>query len=226
MSQSTGQPAQPTKIGMKHSQLSEIVTAELRKDIIDGRYKPGERLVEGRLAESMGVSRIPVREALRGLANEGLVEIRPRHGAVVATLSPDAAREMIEVRAALEGLNARLAARRRAPETITGIQRVLKEAQEKLAEGNIEDLIALNSRFHDVLYDAGNNTVLKELMRSLRERTRVFFWQSTPDDIRKTWEEHEAILRAVAAGDSELAAMLAERHVLHAGTNYLEAASR
>ena len=87
------------------------LTARLRAAILAGRFRPGDRLVEATLARELGISRIPVREALRVLAGEGLVELRPRRGAVIAPLSHRAACEMIEVRASLEGLNARLAAR-------------------------------------------------------------------------------------------------------------------
>ncbi|MCU9611739.1 GntR family transcriptional regulator, partial [Escherichia coli] len=90
--------------------------------ILKGAYAPGERLVENKLSAELGVSRIPVREALRALASEGLVLIEPRRGASVAKLSPDIVREMVEVRATLEGLNAKLAAQRRDPSLVAELQ--------------------------------------------------------------------------------------------------------
>src|SRR5579871_3958044 len=101
------------RIGEEHASLHGQVIAELRQAILSRRLKPGERLVEGRLADELGVSRNPVREAIRVLESEGLVEVTARRGASVITMSDEEARETVEVRALLEGQNARLAARRR-----------------------------------------------------------------------------------------------------------------
>jgi DNA-binding transcriptional regulator YhcF (GntR family) len=109
------------------SPLRDVVTGELRQAILSGRYKPGQRLVEDRLAEDFGVSRNPVREALRSLAAEGLVALTARRGATVAAPSPEDALAMIEVRATLEALNARHAARRRDPQVIDLLSAVLRE---------------------------------------------------------------------------------------------------
>jgi DNA-binding GntR family transcriptional regulator len=209
-----------------HRQLSELVTARIRDSIMSGAYAPGARLIEGRIAEELNVSRVPVREALRALAAEGLVEVRPRHGAVVASLDPASAREMVQIRATLEGLNARLAAEHCTQELARKVTDVLVEGNAKLASGDTTKLLELNARFHDLLYAAGANTMLAELMRTLRDRTRMLFVNATQDEIRMTWEEHAAILRAVQAGDAALAALLAERHVIRAARHYLDQFSK
>ncbi|MFM0198996.1 GntR family transcriptional regulator [Paraburkholderia fungorum] len=205
-----------------HKQLSELVIARLRESITSGAYAPGDRLVEGRIAEELNVSRVPVREALRALASEGLVEVRPRHGAIVASLDPSAAREMVQIRATLEGLNARLAAEHCTPELVRQIERVLQEGNVKVAAGETAGLLELNTRFHDLLYSAGANSMLSDLMRSLRDRTRMLFVNANDAEVRTTWEEHAAILRAVQSGDATLSALLAERHVMRAAQHYLE----
>lgn len=205
-----------------HRQLSELVTARIRDSITTGAYGPGARLIEGRIAEELNVSRVPVREALRALAAEGLVEVRPRLGAVVASLDPASAREMVQIRATLEGLNARLAAEHCTPELARKVTDVLAEGNAKVAAGETEKLLELNARFHDLLYAAGANTMLADLMRTLRDRTRMLFVNATQDEIRQTWEEHAAILRAVQSGDAALAALLAERHVIRAAQHYLD----
>jgi DNA-binding GntR family transcriptional regulator len=97
-------------LGRGHASLAQRVADALRDAILARRYRPGERLVEDRLSEELGVSRIPIREALRALAAEGLVRVEPRRGASVAEVSPQLAGDLVEVRATLEGLNARLAA--------------------------------------------------------------------------------------------------------------------
>lgn len=208
--------------GIEHSQLSEVVAARLREQILRRDFKPGERLVEGKLADVLGVSRIPVREALRLLAAEGLVEITPRRGAAVATLSRGMAREMVEVRATLEGLNARLAARHRDPRILKGIEEVLAAGSGAAQEGELDQLVALNASFHDLLARAGNNSILGDLMRSLRDRTSLVFNKLDIATARQTWEEHTAILQAVASGDEDLAALLATRHVMNAGSEALK----
>ncbi|MBB2930330.1 GntR family transcriptional regulator [Paraburkholderia silvatlantica] len=209
-----------------HRQLSELVTARIRDSITTGAYGPGARLIEGRIAEELNVSRVPVREALRALAAEGLVEVRPRLGAVVASLDPASAREMVQIRATLEGLNARLAAEHCTPELARKVTDVLAEGNAKVAAGETEKLLELNARFHDLLYAAGANTMLADLMRTLRDRTRMLFVNATQDEIRQTWEEHAAILRAVQSGDAALAALLAERHVIRAAQHYLDKLSK
>src|SRR6185436_6574606 len=110
-----------------HPSLSQRVVEELRRSILTSRRRPGDRLIEDRLSEELGVSRIPVREALRVLAGEGLVDVQPRRGASVADISPDVARDLVEVRATLEGLNARLAARHHDPAIVEELRQVLEQ---------------------------------------------------------------------------------------------------
>ena len=117
----------PLKIGEQHPQLFAVIRDKLRERILSGEFTPGDRLVEGRLSEEMGVSRIPVREALRALAAEGLVTIEPRRGASVSVLSDAVAYDMVEVRATLEGLNAKLAAQRRDAKTVERLQAFLRD---------------------------------------------------------------------------------------------------
>lgn len=203
-------------LGASHSPLFALVTDKLRERILKGQYAPGERLVENKLSIELGVSRIPVREALRALAAEGLVLIEPRRGASVATLSPHVAREMVEVRATLEGLNAKLAAQRRDPALIAELEAVLREGMDAAAQGRADELIELNTRFHEVLGNIAANSVLQEMMRSLRERTAALFGPANAVRARQNWDEHAQILQAVIAGDADLAALLAARHVYSA----------
>ena len=207
-------------LGKSHLPLSGLVASKLREAILSGTYKVGTRLVEDRLAHEFAVSRNPVREALRALATEGLVEITPRCGATVTRMSKEMASEMIEVRAALEGLNARLAARRHKPETITQLQRVLQKGK-NLSSGNIDDIRKLNAEYHDFLAAAGGNSILGELVASLRDRTAVMFSSYSTEDLKMTWDEHSAIIEAVIAGDEDLAALFASRHVLRSGEHFM-----
>jgi DNA-binding GntR family transcriptional regulator len=201
--------------------LHSRVIAELRHAIISRRFKPGERLVEGRLADELGVSRNPVREAIRALASEGLIEVTAGRGACVAKISDQEARETIEVRALLEGQNARLAARRQDKHIIKRIEAVLHKGTVAVAAKRFEQLSDLNQQFHRELANAGQNTVLGELLTKLRERTAMLFSPTDPRRQARSWEEHTAILRAIIAGDEREAATLAVDHVMRAGFDYL-----
>ena len=204
-------PAAPP--GQRRGSLGKAVADTLRRQILTGQHKPGERLVEDKLSADLGVSRVPIREALRTLAAEGLVDLPPRRGASVALLSPEIARDLVEVRATLEGLNARLAARHHAPAIIAELQQVLTEGNTAAGSGNVDDLVRLNGAFHDKLAQAGRNSILWDIMRTLRERTSLVFAANTSRRSLEDWDEHSRILAAVIDGDEELAALLATRHV-------------
>lgn len=208
----SGGTASPT-LGSEHPSLSQRVAQELRRSILTNRRRPGDRLIEDRLSEELGVSRIPIREALRMLAGEGLVDVQPRRGASVADVSPEVARDLVEVRATLEGLNARLAARHHDPEIVEDLRRVLKEGNRAAKSKNVDDLVRLNGEFHDKLGEAGRNSILWDIMRTLRERTSLVFAANTARRAEQDWDEHSKILAAVIDGDEDLAAMLAARHV-------------
>ena len=186
---------------------------QLRHAIFTHQYKPGERLVEDRLSADLGVSRVPVREALRLLAAEGLVLLESRRGASVANSSATVVREMVEVRALLEGLNARLAARHRDPAVLAELRVVLAKGNAAASRESAEELVHLNSEYHDLLAKCGQNSVLADLLRGLRERTRLVFSQNSVTRAREDWDEHSRILAAIVDGDEELAALLANRHV-------------
>jgi DNA-binding GntR family transcriptional regulator len=219
----TSDGAAPRKLGRSHASLAKRVTDELRGAILARRYTPGERLIEDRLSEEMGVSRIPIREALRALAGEGIVRIEPRRGAHVAEISPELARDLVEVRATLEGLNARLAARHHVPEIVAELGQILQEGNQAAGSGSVEELVRLNGAFHDKLAQAGGNAILGDFMRTLRERTSLVFAANTARRAEQDWEEHSRILAAVIDGDEELAAMLAMRHVRRAAEAALAA---
>jgi len=212
--------------GVRRVRLGPAVASELRRAILEGRYQPGERLIEDELAARFGVSRVPIREALRTLAAEGLVAPGARRGVRVAALGADLAGELVEVRALLEGMNARLAARRRDPGVLARLRDVLARGDAAAAEAEPRALAALNAEFHELLAEAGSNRVLRDVMRGLRERTELVFRRNTPARAVEDWREHAQILAAVVDGDEELAALLATRHVHQAARARLVASGR
>lgn len=200
--------------------LSRVVSEQIRGRILDGSLKPGERLVEDRLSAELGVSRVPVREALRGLSVEGLVTLPPRRGATVVEITPETVAELVEVRALLEGLNAKLAAQRHDPEIVGQLEDTLARGDRAAKAGTAEELARLNAEFHERLAVASRNSVLSEVMRGLRERTSIAFALNGRARAREDWDEHAGVLAAVIAGDSELAALLATRHVQNAAAAF------
>ncbi len=210
-------PLRRRSLGDDHAPLRDKVADELRAAIVVGRFRPGERLIEDRLAEEFGVSRNPIREAIRTLASEGLIEVTARRGAMVAVLSPEEAEEVLEVRATLEAANARLAARRRDAGILADIKDILHRGDQAIEKGQLSDIPALNREFHAMLAKAGHNRVLADLVNMLRDRTGLLFRRLDVAFARETWLEHAGILRAVIDGDAELASVLAYRHVRHAG---------
>ncbi len=209
-------------VGDSHRSLNEVVTDALRHAILHGQFELGERLRESRLAEMFNVSRNPIREALRVLEVEGLVEIVPRKGARIPLLSSDEIAEIIEVRAELEGMSARLAATRCTDEARATLQRLLEEGNRAEQGNDVELLQEMNDRFHDQLAEVGKNRFLAEFMRSLRERTLWLFKLSGQARIIETWREHAAILKAVMSADPQLSSALAMRHVKEVGKTLTE----
>ena len=200
-------------IGHHHLPLFPLIRDTLPHPYLSGEVPTAERLVETRLSEEMGASRIPVREALRALAAEGLVTIEPRRGACVAFYSDEVARALVEVRATLEGLNAKLAAQRVTEKSLAELRQVMAEGMEA-AKGNDGALLAeLNTRFHELLATAASNDVLTDMMRSLRARTAMLFTSAHTSRARQNWDEHAQVLQAVISGNGELAALLAAQHV-------------
>jgi DNA-binding GntR family transcriptional regulator len=200
--------------------LSKVAGDKIRGLILDGKLRPGERLVEDRLSTELGVSRVPVREALRGLAMEGLVRLEPNRGATVTEVTPELVADLVEVRTLLEALNARLAARRHDPKIVGLLQDTLRRGNEAAQSATTEELARLNAEFHERLAEASRNSVLSDIMRSLRERTGLAFSTNGRARAREDWQEHAAILAAVIDGDEEMAALLAARHVKNAAVAF------
>ncbi|MBS7790563.1 GntR family transcriptional regulator [Roseococcus sp. SDR] len=205
---------------MTREPLSRQALQRLRAAILSGALQPGERLVEERLSAELGMSRVPIREAIQQLIAEGLaVPAEGTRGAQVAVMTEDFARDLIEVRAVLEGLTARLAARHCNAKTQAEIEALLERGAALAAapQRDAEQLAALNTEFHDLLALAGTNQALREVMRPLRERTELVFRRNSTERAVRDWQEHAMILEAVSEGDEELAALLAARHVRRAG---------
>ena len=200
-------------IGAEHRPLRDKVVEELRRRIIECDYAPGHRLTEDRLADDFGVSRNPVREAIRVLEREGFLVAQPRRGAVVASVSAQDVEELFDVRLSLEVLAAQQAAQRVEARGAAMLRALVADAA---AATTVSDLATLNSRFHAEICRLSGNALLIGIMESLRDRLEWIYRQSAVERAPHSWTEHEALATAIAAGDAEAAAHGAHTHVLAA----------
>jgi DNA-binding GntR family transcriptional regulator len=187
----------------------------LEDDILNGVLKPGDRLDEQTLATRFGVSRTPVREALRHLASSGLVEIRKNQGATVRRLTTAELIEMFQVMAELEGLSARLCARRMSADEFEEMRRHNEECAALSKAGDEEAFFIANNMFHEVIFRGSHNKFLQVESRKLRNRVNVYRRHITfqPRRMQRTVVEHGRIIDAIQAGDEEAADRLMREHV-------------
>lgn len=205
--------------------LRELVFESLREAIINSTLKPGERLMEVQLAEDMGVSRTPVREAIRKLELEGFVVMVPRKGAYVAGISLKDIADVFEIRTALEGLAAGLAAERITEEELEELERHLVKVNEYTETNNLKALIEIDTAFHDILYKASRNDRLVQIISNLREQIQRFRTTSlaVPGRMKDTLLEHKELVEAISERNIEKAQALAQQHVENAENSMLEA---
>mgnify|MGYP001169612157 FL=1 len=208
---------------IKKNTRAEVLLAEIEAMIIDGALRPGERLDETVLAKQFGVSRTPVREAIRVLTAIGLVQNTGRQGAEVAQISIAMLIEMFELMAVLEGMCAQLAARRATDDERSSMFATHKMLEEALDRGDHKDFYSVNLKFHDQLYQASHTQYLSGETLRLRRRLSPYRMRVTyqPGRMRATIGEHLEILQAVEKGDSEGAMKAARSHMRLLG-NQLE----
>ncbi|MBF6210529.1 GntR family transcriptional regulator [Nocardia puris] len=185
----------------------------LKRRIVEVDLRPGTRLVERDLAADLEVSRIPLREALRMLAADGLVLLVPSKGALVATFSPADVADLFDVREALESLAARLAAQRATAVGVSALARRLDEARAATAAGDRPRIAAANAAFHAEIIEMAANPLLTTLTAPLAARTEWLFHLTASRDPGEQCSEHEHLFDLIAAGDAEGAAACAFTHV-------------
>lgn len=195
--------------------LREVIFNSLREAIIIGELRPGERLMEVQLADKMGVSRTPVREAIRKLELEGLVDMIPRKGAHVAELSVKDIMDVLEVRASLDGLATALAAERITDDELKELNHINGQFSTYIEKENLSGSVKKDVEFHDIIYKASRNDKLITILSNLREqvqRFRVIYLKdySSPKNLIK---EHNDIFAAVSSRSIENARAVAKTHI-------------
>ena len=203
--------------------LAAALHRRLEAEISAGRIEPGARLDEQEVAERFGCSRTPVREAFRLLASDRLVELRGRQGAAVRSLSIQSMIEMFQVMGELEGLCARLAARRITPAQLDGL-RAIHARLEAAGDADVDRFYDINTEFHEAIYEASANAFLAEETRRLRNRVAAYRRRVTrmPTRVEDTLREHQAVLDAIAARDPEGAHRAMRAHLTLLGENLLD----
>lgn len=208
--------------------LREVVYETLREAIRSGVLESGERLMEIQVAEELGVSRTPVREAIRRLEAEGLVIMIPRRGTYVSDLSLRDISDVFEIREALEGLAVGLAAERITDSELEELERMMVEFGEVIQRGDMEAMVEMDIRFHSKIYQASRNIRLVSILSNLREQTTRFRMasMSMPGRMQNTLEEHRAIVEALGQRDPDEASRVTQFHLAKAETILLESAGK
>lgn len=195
--------------------LREVVFKTLRQAIIQGEFQPGERLMEETLAKKLGVSRTPVREAIRMLELEGLVVMIPRKGAEVAKITAKDLSDALEVRMALEALSVRLACERIDEEGKEKLLKACMEFKEAINSKLVPHIVRCDETFHDIIFEITDNKRLITIAQNLREqvyRYRVEYVKdfSYHDNLIR---EHDQITRAIITGDADTAEKVMRSHI-------------
>lgn len=204
--------------------LRDVVFSTLRRQILMGELKPGERLMEVKLTKKMGVSRTPVREAIQLLELEGLVNIVPRKGASVAEITEEDLQDVLEVRCALEELAVELACKRRTEEELA----LLKEAGTKFVYatmmGTVTDMAERDVEFHNLIFKMTRNERLVQMVGNLSERMYRYRVEYLKNSKMHTelYSEHNEIIRCIEENDPEAGRKAIKRHI----TNQVETVSR
>lgn len=195
--------------------LRDVVYKTLRDAILKGELKPGTRLMEIHLANELGVSRTPVREAIRILEKEGLAVTYPRRGAQVAHMSVKDLEDVIEIREALDVLAAVNACDNATEETVARLKKEVKAFEEALEGDDVRKIVELDESFHNVIYECANNPKLKEIVTSLREQMYRYRYEYIKEKsvMVTLLKEHENITKAIEKRDKANVTSVMKEHL-------------
>lgn len=210
-----------------NNRLSEQLRDRIEERIATGFYVPGDRLDETELAADFGVSRTPVREALFQLEMSGLIEIRPRRGAIVKSLTPQQLYEMFEVMAELESMCARLASRRMSEPEVVALRKAHDACEEARTAGDPDKYYQLNKIFHESIYKGSHNTFLTEQAMNLHRRLAPYrrLQLRVRGRMEKSLDEHERIVKAIEQGNEGDASEVVRSHVIVQGDRFADLVS-
>lgn len=196
----------------------------LREDILNGKYKELEELKEAAIAEEMGVSRTPVREAFRQLELEGLIQIIPNKGAYVTGITVKDVQDIYAIRSLLEGLCAKWATKNISFEQLEEMEENVYLSDFHAGKGHAQQLTELDNRFHEILYEASGSKMLEHVLKEFHEYVLRVRRKTLSDDARgvASNEEHRKIMEAIKEKDADLAEKLANAHIRNAYANMVK----
>jgi len=195
--------------------LREVVLLVLRKAILTGQLEPGERLMELHISQEMGVSRTPVREAIKELESEGLVEMSPHRGAHVASITEKQMKDVLEVRRILEGLSVATASRRISEPKLAELEAAMKNCEAAMETDDCIAVAEADIKFHDIILEASDNDKLRDIMNNISDQIYRYRYEFIRE--KKHYEtmksEHMAIFRALKRGDEDGAITALQYHI-------------
>jgi len=203
------------------SSLRRRVFAQIEDDILNGKYLPGESLTETRLSDELGVSRTPVREAIRQLELEGLVQSIPNKGAIVKGVSVQDIDDIYTIRMMIEGLAARWAAEKITFEELEQLREAIELEEFYTNKNDVQHLLQFDSTFHKIIFRASKSKPLMHMLTTFHhyvQKARNVSLEA-PGRARKVLEEHQAILQAIIDKDSDKAEKLTTEHIRNARIN-------
>ncbi len=208
---------------LSHASLSDKVFEVLEQQILNGTYSVGDQLVEQKISQELGVSRTPVREALRQLELDNLVTTISNKGTFVVGISTDDIKDIYTIRIAIEGISAMWAAERISPEQIKELETLVELQEFYSSKNDILQIVQLDTKFHEIIYDVSGSRTLKNTLKSFHthvKRARESSFLSA-GRTHSAVEEHREIFEAISAHDGEKAKELMERHIKNARDNIL-----
>lgn len=195
--------------------LRDVVFNTLRQAILTGELKPGERLMEIHLANRLGVSRTPIREAIRKLELEGLVTMIPRRGAEVAQITEKSMNDVLEVRRAMDALCVELACERISPEELDSLKRACEGFEQAVKTKDVKKIAQADVALHDIIVKATGNQRLVQLVNNLSEQMYRYRFEYIKDTSQhsRLIEEHRIIYESIVKKDKETASQAAKMHI-------------
>ncbi|MCK5811434.1 MAG: GntR family transcriptional regulator [Clostridiales bacterium] len=200
-----------------YGSLREQVFTKIEEDIINGRYKAGEKITENMLSNDLGVSRTPIREAIRQLELEGLVETIPNKGIVVTGVTKEDIEDIYEIRELIEGLAARKSALKMGEDELERLQEIIDLQEFYTMRDDIKGLVRMDSEFHKLIFKGSNSKTLKNILSMFHHNLKKARHDSFSKEFKQEiLEEHKLIYKAISDKDSKLAEKLTNLHVKNA----------
>lgn len=202
--------------------LRERVYQAMRELIISRQLAPGQHLVESELAEMLGVSRQPIREALQLLNSEGWVDLRPGYGAFVHAPTDTEVDQLLAVQSILESESARLAAEHADEAGLDRLRRICADGEAALAAGDIDGMVAANAELRRAVTELSGNQVLLDFVAQVDRRVRWYYTPIARQRGKKSWQEHGKLIDAISRGDTDKAAQIVREHTDRTRQSYRE----